>query len=155
MGFGSPPEGRRLGVEGGVQIVPKGGRQGDFIAPIGGDLIQGRGKAALALLGHDLGQGAGLGGQTTELLVQLASGFTGLKVSGLGLGPLILGLFQNLAGGGQFPFGGGQGESMFKSLYTDAIAKQVTRSGGVGVAASVEREMLKLQGLEEDLTQGA
>ena len=44
---------------------------------------------------------------------------------------------------------------MFKSLYTDAIAKQVTRSGGVGVAASVEREMLKLQGLEEDLTQGA
>jgi Rod binding domain-containing protein len=53
------------------------------------------------------------------------------------------------------PFGGGQGESMFKSLYTDAIARQVTRSGGVGVAASVEREMLKLQGLEEDLTHGA
>ncbi|NBU26647.1 MAG: chemotaxis protein chel [Caulobacteraceae bacterium] len=53
------------------------------------------------------------------------------------------------------PFGGGQGESMFKSLYTDAIARQVTRSGGVGIAASVEREMLKLQGLEEDLTHGA
>jgi Rod binding domain-containing protein len=53
------------------------------------------------------------------------------------------------------PFGGGQGETMFKSFYTDAIAKQVTRSGGVGVAASVEREMLKLQGLEEDTPHGA
>ena len=31
---------------------------------------------------------------------------------------------------------------------TDAIAKQVTRSGGVGLAAPVQREMLKLQGLE-------
>jgi Rod binding domain-containing protein len=46
------------------------------------------------------------------------------------------------------PFGGGQGEEMFRSVLTDAMAKQVTRAGGVGVAASVEREMLKLQGLK-------
>ncbi|MFC3069623.1 rod-binding protein [Phenylobacterium soli] len=45
------------------------------------------------------------------------------------------------------PFGGGPGEEMFRSVLTDAMAKQVTRTGGVGVAASVEREMLKLQGL--------
>ncbi|WGM39857.1 rod-binding protein [Caulobacter sp. NIBR1757] len=47
------------------------------------------------------------------------------------------------------PFGGGQGEEMFKSFFTDAVAKQVSRSGGVGLAASVEREMLKMQGLED------
>lgn len=45
------------------------------------------------------------------------------------------------------PFGGGAGEEMFRSVLTDAMAKQVSKAGGVGVAASVEREMLKLQGL--------
>jgi len=45
------------------------------------------------------------------------------------------------------PFGGGPGEEMFRSVLTDAMAKQVAKSGGVGVAATVEREMLKLQGL--------
>jgi Rod binding domain-containing protein len=46
------------------------------------------------------------------------------------------------------PFGGGAGEEMFRSVLTDAMAKQVSKSGGIGVAASVEREMLKLQGLK-------
>ncbi|PXA87632.1 chemotaxis protein chel [Caulobacter sp. D4A] len=47
------------------------------------------------------------------------------------------------------PFGGGQGEEMFKSLLTDAMAKEVAKAGGVGIAASVQREMLKMQGLQE------
>lgn len=46
------------------------------------------------------------------------------------------------------PFGGGPGEEMFRSVLTDAMAKQMTKTGGVGIAASVEREMLKLQGLK-------
>ena len=45
------------------------------------------------------------------------------------------------------PFGGGPGESMFRSFLTEAMAKQMVKSGGVGIAASVQREMLKLQGL--------
>jgi flagellar protein FlgJ len=45
------------------------------------------------------------------------------------------------------PFGGGQGEEAFKSFLTEAFAKQMTARGGLGVAASVQREMLKLQGL--------
>jgi peptidoglycan hydrolase FlgJ len=45
------------------------------------------------------------------------------------------------------PFGGGQGEDMFRSLLTEAMAKQVVKGGGIGVADSVQREMLKLQGL--------
>ena len=45
------------------------------------------------------------------------------------------------------PFGGGAGEDMFRSLLTEAMARQVTRAGGVGVSDVVQREILKLQGL--------
>lgn len=53
------------------------------------------------------------------------------------------------------PFGGGQGEEMFKSFFTDAVARQVAKSGGVGLSATVEREMLKMQGLQEEVPHGA
>jgi flagellar protein FlgJ len=46
------------------------------------------------------------------------------------------------------PFGGGQGEAMFKSFMTDAMAKQMAKGGGIGIAAEVQREMLKMQGLK-------
>ena len=45
------------------------------------------------------------------------------------------------------PFGGGFGEEMFRSMMTDAMARQMTKAGGVGVADTVQREILKLQGL--------
>jgi Rod binding domain-containing protein len=45
------------------------------------------------------------------------------------------------------PFGGGQGEQMFKSFMAEAIANKMVKSGGVGLAATVQREMLKMQGL--------
>lgn len=47
------------------------------------------------------------------------------------------------------PFGGGPGEAMFKSFMTDAFAGQMAKSGGIGVADAVGREMLKMQGLTE------
>lgn len=53
-------------------------------------------------------------------------------------------MFANVGAGA---FGGGHGEQMFKSMLTDAMAKQTVRSGGVGVSDSVAREMLKMQGL--------
>ncbi|HZD26740.1 MAG TPA: rod-binding protein [Alphaproteobacteria bacterium] len=43
------------------------------------------------------------------------------------------------------PFGGGHAEEMFRGLFSDAVAKQVARAGGIGVADSVYREMMKLQ----------
>jgi Rod binding domain-containing protein len=46
-------------------------------------------------------------------------------------------------------FGGGPGEEMWKSFLAEAMAKQTAQKGGIGVAASVQREILKLQGLEE------
>ncbi len=46
------------------------------------------------------------------------------------------------------PFGGGEGEGAFRSFLTDAMAKSMSQHGGVGLARSVSREMLKLQGLK-------
>jgi flagellar protein FlgJ len=46
------------------------------------------------------------------------------------------------------PFGGGQGEEMFKSFLTEAMGKQMAKGGGIGLAAQVQREMLKMQGLK-------
>ena len=45
------------------------------------------------------------------------------------------------------PFGGGAGEDMFKSFMMDAFAKQMTKAGGIGLTAPIQREMLKMQGL--------
>ena len=45
------------------------------------------------------------------------------------------------------PFGGGSGEQMWRSMMTDAMAKQMTKAGGIGVSDTVQREILKMQGL--------
>ena len=47
------------------------------------------------------------------------------------------------------PFSGGSAEGTYRTFMMDAIGKQMSKAGGVGVASSVAREMLKLQGLSE------
>jgi Rod binding domain-containing protein len=46
------------------------------------------------------------------------------------------------------PFHGGAGEDAFGSFMTDAMARKLARGGGVGLADSLSRELLKLQGLD-------
>jgi flagellar protein FlgJ len=60
-------------------------------------------------------------------------------------------MLQSMSAGVKTPElgGGGAGEDMFKSLLNEEMAKQVAKAGGVGLAASVQREMLKMQGLKE------
>ena len=43
------------------------------------------------------------------------------------------------------PFGGGQGESMFRSLLMDEYGKQVEAQGGFGLSSAIQRELLKAQ----------
>lgn len=45
-------------------------------------------------------------------------------------------------------FGGGPGEDVFKSMLVDEYGKVMARSGGVGIAESLQREILKLQEVE-------
>jgi flagellar protein FlgJ len=44
------------------------------------------------------------------------------------------------------PFGGGDGEKAYKSFLIDAFSKQTVKAGGIGLADTVQREMLKMQG---------
>jgi Rod binding domain-containing protein len=69
-----------------------------------------------------------------------AKAFEGQLVA-LMLQPMFEGL--NTSG----PFGGGEAEGSYRSFMLDAIGKQVAKSRGIGVAAPVVREMLKMQGL--------
>jgi flagellar protein FlgJ len=43
--------------------------------------------------------------------------------------------------------GGGQGAAAFKSVMMEAVGKKIEASGGIGLAKSVQAEMLKMQGL--------
>ncbi len=47
------------------------------------------------------------------------------------------------------PFGGGAGEDMWRSLQIDEYGKAIARSGGIGIADSVMKEMLKMQEMQE------
>jgi Rod binding domain-containing protein len=43
------------------------------------------------------------------------------------------------------PFGGGQGEAMFRSLMIDEYGKQIAAQGGFGLSDAVQRQLLKTQ----------
>jgi Rod binding domain-containing protein len=43
------------------------------------------------------------------------------------------------------PFGGGKGEEAFRDMLTQEYAKVMSKAGGIGVADSVMREMLRQQ----------
>jgi peptidoglycan hydrolase FlgJ len=43
------------------------------------------------------------------------------------------------------PFGGGEAEQAFKPFLTQAIAKQMSAHGGLGLALPVWRQMMRLQ----------
>ena len=52
-------------------------------------------------------------------------------------------MFANL--GAEKPFGGGHGEDMWRSVQVEEFGKAIVKNGGLGVADSVFREMLKMQ----------
>lgn len=56
-------------------------------------------------------------------------------------------MFEHQDDGVDKAFSGGDGAEMFKSFLAESIAKKMVANGGVGLAASVQREMLKMQGL--------
>jgi len=72
---------------------------------------------------------------------------TAVKFEASFLSTMLQTMFQNV--GASAPFGGGAGEDMWKSFLSEAMAKQMAKRGGIGISRSVEREMLKLQGLSE------
>lgn len=42
-------------------------------------------------------------------------------------------------------FGGGPGEDAYRAMLVEEYSKSIARAGGIGIAESVERELLRLQ----------
>jgi len=59
------------------------------------------------------------------------------------LNTYLEGMFDGLKTDG--PFGGGQGEKMYRSLLLGEYSKSITASGGLGIADQVYREILAIQ----------
>ena len=47
------------------------------------------------------------------------------------------------------PFGGGNGEDVFRGLLIQEVGKQVSKAGGIGLSDSIYGQMLKMQGLKQ------
>lgn len=45
------------------------------------------------------------------------------------------------------PYSGGPGETMFRSALVDQYGRQMAKTGGIGIADDIYREILKLQEL--------
>ena len=45
------------------------------------------------------------------------------------------------------PFGGGNSEAMWRSMQIEEYGKAITKAGGIGIADSVYREIIKMQEL--------
>lgn len=56
-------------------------------------------------------------------------------------------MFEHMSAGIETggPFGGGQGEAMFRSLLNQEYAGMLAKAGGIGVADHVYRQILALQ----------
>jgi len=52
-------------------------------------------------------------------------------------------MFEGISTDG--PFGGGQGEAMFRSLMLDQYGKQITAHGGFGLSDAITKQLLKTQ----------
>ena len=46
-------------------------------------------------------------------------------------------------------FTGGESEGIYRSLFDDAVAKQLAKRGGIGIADNIYREILKMQEAKE------
>lgn len=53
------------------------------------------------------------------------------------------------------PFGGGAAEKVWQSLLVDEYGKSMAKSGGIGIADSVQREILRAQEIQQALQEEA
>ncbi len=65
------------------------------------------------------------------------------ELEGVFLSQVLQPMFANV--GAEAPFGGGLAEEMWRSLQVQEYGKAMARSGGIGLADAVMREILKLQ----------
>ncbi len=87
---------------------------------------------------HAIGQAAGSRSADLEKAHRTAEEFEALF-----LAQMLAPIFEQL---GTDPlFGGGPGEEVYRSMMVQEYGKAIARSGGVGIADAVQREILRLQ----------
>ncbi|MEK9753048.1 MAG: rod-binding protein [Rhodospirillaceae bacterium] len=52
-------------------------------------------------------------------------------------------MFENLSA--EAPFGGGHGEDVWRSMQVQEYGKAISKAGGIGIADTILREMIKMQ----------
>lgn len=62
----------------------------------------------------------------------------------MAIGQLLQPMFKTVATP-KGMFGGGKGEEAWKPMMVDEMAKMIAKGGGIGIADSVYREMLRMQ----------
>lgn len=78
-------------------------------------------------------------GASKEKLASVAKDFESSMISAM-LQPMFEGLSTAA------PFGGGQAEGAFRSFMIDAMAKQMTKAGGLHLSGAIQSELIKMQG---------
>ena len=63
------------------------------------------------------------------------------------IGQMVSAMFEGVKSDG--PFGGGYGETVFRSLMIEQYSKTIADQGGFGLADQVKREILKLQEMKQ------
>ncbi|MBV9549777.1 MAG: rod-binding protein [Alphaproteobacteria bacterium] len=94
------------------------------------------GAAMTAYANQPLTTGRGFGNDAA--ISKAASEFEGVFISQF-LGAMFSGIKTD------GPFGGGQGEEMFRSMMIDKYADGLVQQGGFGLAQSIKAQMLKMQ----------
>ena len=59
------------------------------------------------------------------------------------IGQMLQPMFKDIEA--EEPFGGGQGQEIWKTMMVDEIGKQMAKAGGIGLASSVKHEILRMQ----------
>ena len=59
------------------------------------------------------------------------------------LSQMLKPMFENIKP--ESPFGGGNSEAMWRSMQIEEYGKAITQAGGVGIADTIFREIIKLQ----------
>lgn len=56
---------------------------------------------------------------------------------------MLASMFEGIKTDG--PFGGGHGEQVYRSMLTEEYSNSIAQAGGIGIADSLTREILRLQ----------
>ena len=70
------------------------------------------------------------------------------KFEALFMNEMMSYMFQGLETGGTF--GGGKGEEVFRSLMIEQYGTKVSQSGQTGISTTLEKEMLRMQELQQN-----